>query len=83
MILVRNEIKQWEETLRKTRRDLHRIPETGYAEFKTREYVKAFLRESEKSIGLFISIILPFSSFSLVIYDQLLGSSKVMLYIEY
>ena len=48
MIAVRNEIMQYETELRRVRRELHRIPELGYEEFKTQEYILRYLQ----SIGI-------------------------------
>lgn len=46
MIAVRNEIMQYEAELRRVRRELHRIPELGYEEFKTQQYIMQYLRSS-------------------------------------
>ncbi len=43
----KNDIKVAQTALTQTRRELHQIPESGFEEYKTQAYIKAFLSELE------------------------------------
>lgn len=45
MIQISQEIEPYSELLLNLRRDLHRIPEQGYSEFKTQKYIMDFLAQ--------------------------------------
>lgn len=44
---IRNDIQNIESEIIKIRRDLHKIPEIGFHEYKTKEYIKSYLEKLE------------------------------------